>query len=63
MSSDEFWDSFKKELRAEPPADAAPEAPVRARPAETPRPRPAKKPAPKAESYDLEDILAEFKDI
>ena len=63
VSSDEFWDSFKKELRAEPPADAAPEAPVRARPAETPRPRPAKKPAPKAESYDLEDILAEFKDI
>lgn len=63
VSSDEFWDSFKKELRAEPPADAAPEAPVRARPTETPRPRPAKKPAPKAESYDLEDILAEFKDI
>ena len=63
VSSDEFWNSFKTELHAESPADAAPEAPVRAKPAETPGPRPAKKPAPKAESYDLEDILAEFKDL
>lgn len=58
-SDDEFWRSFKTSLHSEPPADAAPASakPKAAQPAARP------KPAPKAESYDLEDILAEFKDI
>ena len=47
---DAFWDDFGPALRSAPskPAEKAPEAP---------------KAAPKSESYELEDILAEFKDL
>lgn len=60
VSDDEFWRSFKTSLHAEPPAAAAP---VRAKASESkPKPAPVNR-APKAESYNLEDILAEFKDV
>lgn len=62
MSDDEFWSSFKTALHAEPPADAAaPKAQPKAQPAVQVKAAPKAK--VKAESYDIEDILAEFKDI
>lgn len=49
LSDDEFWNLFKAPLRTE-----APKAQPAAKPVE---------PEPKAESYDIEDILAEFRDL
>ena len=49
VSDDEFWSSFKT-----PPRDGSPKAQPAVKPA---------KPEPGADSYDLEDILAEFKDL
>ena len=49
VSDDEFWSSFKT-----PPRAGAPKAQPAVKPA---------KPEPVADSYDLEDILAEFKDL
>lgn len=73
-SDDDFWASFKSDLRSsEPPkqqpAESKPAAPkAKAKPA--PKPQTAAKPksaAPKAKAksseYDLESILAEFKDL
>lgn len=78
-SDDDFWASFKSDLRSseqpkpQPAAEPKPAAP-KAKPA--PKPQPAAepaapkakaKPAPKAKAksseYDLESILAEFKDL
>lgn len=64
--TDDFWASFKSELRsgntAKPKA-----APVRPKPAPQPaaRPKPAasKPKAKPADEYDLESILAEFRDL
>lgn len=77
-SDDDFWASFKSDLRSsEPPKQqpaaepkpAAPKAkPQTAKPAPKPQPMAKPKPAapkPKAKSseYDLDSILAEFKDL
>lgn len=77
-SDDDFWASFKSDLRSsEPPKQqpaaesksAAPKAkPQTVKPAPKPQPTAKPKPAapkPKAKSseYDLESILAEFKDL
>lgn len=72
----DFWESFKFELRngdtdeppkAKPAAEPKPAAP-KAKPA--PKPQPAAEPKPaapkakaKSSEYDLESILAEFKDL
>ena len=72
---DDFWASFKSDLRSsEPPkqqpaAESKPAAPkAKAKPA--PKPQPTAKPKPaapkakaKSSEYDLESILAEFKDL
>ena len=74
-SDDDFWASFKSDLRSsEPPkqqpaAESKPAAPkAKAKPA--PKPQPAAEPKPaapkakaKSSEYDLESILAEFKDL
>lgn len=74
-SDDDFWASFKSDLRSsEPPkqqpaAESKPAAPkAKAKPA--PKPQPTVKPKPaapkakaKSSEYDLESILAEFKDL
>lgn len=73
-SDDDFWASFKSDLRSsEPPkqqpAESKPAAPkAKAKPAPKPQPTAKPKPAvtkPKAKSseYDLDSILAEFKDL
>lgn len=73
-SDDDFWASFKSDLRSsEPPkqlaAEPKPAAPkAKAKPAPKPQPTAKPKPAapkPKAKSseYDLDSILAEFKDL
>ena len=49
VSDDEFWSSFKT-----PPRDGSPKAQPAVKPA---------KPESVADSYDLDDILAEFKDL
>lgn len=61
----DFWESFKFELR-NGDTDEQPKAkPQTAKPA--PKPQPTAKPAPKAKAksseYDLDSILAEFKDL
>ena len=74
-SDDDFWASFKSDLRSsEPPkqqpaAESKPAAPkAKAKPA--PKQQPAAEPKPaapkakaKSSEYDLESILAEFKDL
>lgn len=72
-SDDDFWASFKSDLRSseqpKPQPAAEPAAPkVKAKPA--PKPQPTVKPKPaapkakaKSSEYDLESILAEFKDL
>lgn len=66
-SDDEFWLSFKTELNSAAPAPAAPKTAVKAEPAAAAEPAAVKaapvKAAPKTESYDLDDILAEFRDL
>ena len=74
-SDDDFWASFKSDLRSsEPPkqqpaAESKPAAPKQ-QPAAEPKPQPAAEPKPaapkakaKSSEYDLESILAEFKDL
>ena len=72
-SDDDFWASFKSDLRSseqpkpQPAAEPKPAAP-KAKPAPKPQPVAEPKPAaPKAKAksseYDLESILAEFKDL
>lgn len=74
-SDDDFWASFKSDLRSseqpkqQPAAESKPAAPkAKAKPA--PKPQPAAEPKPaapkakaKSSEYDLESILAEFKDL
>ena len=66
-SDDDFWASFKSDLRSsEPPkpqpaAESKPAAP-KAKPAAEPKPA-APKAKAKSSEYDLESILAEFKDL
>ena len=74
-SDDDFWASFKSDLRSsEPPkqqpaAEPKPAVPKQ-QPAAEPKPQPAAEPKPaapkakaKSSEYDLESILAEFKDL
>ena len=74
-SDDDFWASFKSDLRSsEQPkqqsaAEPKPAAPKQ-QPAAEPKPQPAAEPKPaapkakaKSSEYDLESILAEFKDL
>lgn len=57
----DFWESFKFELR-NGDADEQPKAkPQTAKPA--PKPQPTAKPKAKSSEYDLDSILAEFKDL
>ena len=74
----DFWESFKFELRngdtdeppkQQPAAEPKPAAPKQ-QPAAEPKPQPAAEPKPaapkakaKSSEYDLESILAEFKDL
>ena len=72
--SDDFWASFKSELRSGETSKPAPQ-PTRPKPAPQqaakPTPQPAVKPKPAApkpkakpaDEYDLESILAEFRDL
>ena len=72
--SDDFWASFKSELRSGETSKSAPQ-PTRPKPAPQqaakPTPQPAVKPKPAApkpkakpaDEYDLESILAEFRDL
>lgn len=74
-SDDDFWASFKSDLRSseqpkqQPAAESKPAAPkAKAKPA--PKQQPAAEPKPaapkakaKSSEYDLESILAEFKDL
>ena len=66
-SDDDFWASFKSDLRSsEPPkqqpaAEPKPAAPKQ-QPAAEPKPA-APKAKAKSSEYDLESILAEFKDL
>ncbi len=74
-SDDDFWASFKSDLRSseqpkqQPAAEPKPAAPKQ-QPAAEPKPQPAAEPKPaapkakaKSSEYDLESILAEFKDL
>ena len=72
--TDDFWASFKSELRSGETSKSAPQ-PARPKPAPQqaakPTPQPAVKPKPAepkpkanpADEYDLESILAEFRDL
>ena len=72
--TDDFWASFKSELRSGETSKSAPQ-PTRPKPAPQqaakPTPQPAVKPKPAApkpkakpaDEYDLESILAEFRDL
>ena len=72
--TDDFWASFKSELRSGETSKSAPQ-PARPKPAPQqaakPTPQPAVKPKPvntkpkakPADEYDLESILAEFRDL
>lgn len=72
--TDDFWASFKSELRSGEASKSAPQ-PARPKPAPQqaakPTPQPAVKPKPAepkpkakpADEYDLESILAEFRDL
>ncbi len=72
--TDDFWASFKSELRGDEASKPAPQ-PTRPKPAPQqaakPTPQPAVKPKPAepkpkakpADEYDLESILAEFRDL
>ena len=70
--TDDFWASFKSELRSGETSKPAPQ-PARPKPAPQqaakPTPQPAVKPKPAepkpkpADEYDLESILAEFRDL
>ena len=72
--TDDFWASFKSELRSGEASKSAPQ-PTRPKPAPQqaakPTPQPAVKPKPAepkpkakpADEYDLESILAEFRDL
>ena len=66
-SDDDFWASFKSDLRsseqpkAKPAAEPKPAAPKQ-QPAAEPKPA-APKAKAKSSEYDLESILAEFKDL
>ena len=72
-SIEDMWAAFKSELHSKPaaaPAEKSKPAPTpvaKPKPAPTPvakpKPAPAPKKAPAADEYDLESILAEFKDI
>ncbi len=73
VDSDEFWKSFTDEIRSgesttpkakpQQPAKPKPQQPAKPKPQPTVRPKPAAKPRAKSSEYDLESILAEFKDI
>ena len=73
VDSDEFWKSFTDEIRSgesttpkakpQQPAKPKPQQPAKPKPRPTVRPKPAAKPKAKSSEYDLESILAEFKDI
>lgn len=65
-SDDDFWASFKSDLRSSEPPKQQPAA----EPKPAPKPQPAAEPKPaapkakaKSSEYDLESILAEFKDL
>ena len=65
VDSDEFWKSFTDEIRSgeSTTPKAKPQQPAKPKPQPTVRPKPAAKPKAKSSEYDLESILAEFKDI
>ena len=65
VDSDEFWKSFTDEIRSgeSTTPKAKPQQPAKPKPQPTVRPKPAAKPRAKSSEYDLESILAEFKDI
>lgn len=58
----DFWESFKFELRN---GDTDEQPKAKPQPTAKPKPQPTAKPKPKAKSseYDLDSILAEFKDL
>ncbi len=65
VDSDEFWKSFTDEIRSgeSTTPKAKPQQPAKPKPQQPVRPKPAAKPKAKSSEYDLESILAEFKDI
>ena len=63
--SDDFWASFKSELRGGETSKSAPQQAAKPTPQPAVKPKPAE-PKPKAnpaDEYDLESILAEFRDL
>ena len=63
--TDDFWASFKSELRGGETSKSAPQQAVKPTPQPAVKPKPAA-PKPKAkpaDEYDLESILAEFRDL
>ena len=61
-SDDDFWASFKSDLRSSEPPKQQPAAEPKPQPAAEPKPA-APKAKAKSSEYDLESILAEFKDL
>ncbi len=68
--TDDFWASFKSELRGGETSKSAPQQAVKPTPQPAVKPKPAEpkpkpaEPKPKpADEYDLESILAEFRDL
>ncbi len=62
-NGDEFWENFKSQVHKEE-APKAKAKPAPAKPAPAPKAKPAPKVAPKeADEFDLESIMAEFKDL
>ena len=63
--TDDFWASFKSELRGGETSKSAPQQAAKPTPQPAVKPKPAE-PKPKAnpaDEYDLESILAEFRDL
>ena len=63
--TDDFWASFKSELRGGETSKSAPQQAAKPTPQPAVKPKPAE-PTPKAnpaDEYDLESILAEFRDL